>query len=288
MADREVALLLAADLKFEVDVPGGRRVTGALTGSGSALELRVSDPAMFAGRKDSGAVRGLAGALARHGLSVTVVAPSGPLVTLGAASTSWWQRRLTGSRHIRIERAAGLTSLVRGRAQAPTTGTLPGAALRPPVTPWPPAPTFRRRQRRPVTTTHDPEHGGNPRLVLAPGTLPGAQRQEFPLGRGVTTVGSGADCDIRLDGLESQHVEIRHDERDEYVVSRLTRTGDLRVNGARVQQAMLRTATRIELAGWTLTYARDEHADHGRPYGGRIGGELGHQHPQPPRSELRR
>jgi hypothetical protein len=104
----------------------------------------------------------------------------------------------------------------------------------------------------------------------------------------VTTVGSGADCDIRLDGLEPLHAQIRHDERDEYTVVGLARTGALRVNGAPVQHALLRTATRVDLAGWTLTYARDEYADHGRPYGGRIGGELGHQRPQPPRPDRRR
>jgi hypothetical protein len=286
MADQRTVhpgLALAADVEFSVDVPGARRVTGALTGSGSALELRVSDPFVFAGRSDSPAIRGLAGALAGRGLSVTVVAPSGPLVTLGAARTSWWQRRVTGSRHIRIERGAGLWSLARGRAQSASAGALPTAELRPPGTVWPPAPTFLRRRRPPVTTTHDPQRGGNPRLVLAPRPVPGDRRQVFALRAGVTTLGSAADCDIRLDGLEPRHAEIHHDERDEYVVVGLAGGGAVRVNGAPVGSALLRTATRLELGGWTLTYARDEFADHGRPYGGRVGGEIGHQRPQPPR-----
>src|SRR6478735_8294037 len=101
-------LTVEADLEFSVDIPGERTVTGALTGSGSALELRVSSPDMFAGRSDSGAVRSLARALADRGVSVTVVSPRGPLVTLGAQRTSWLQRRLTGSRHLRIERGAGV------------------------------------------------------------------------------------------------------------------------------------------------------------------------------------
>ena len=55
-----------------------------------------------------------------------------------------------------------------------------------------------------------------------------------------------------------------------------------------LHEALLRTGARIELGPWTLLYAREEHADHGRPYGGRIGGELGHQRPQPRREEMLR
>jgi hypothetical protein len=33
-----------------------------------------------------------------------------------------------------------------------------------------------------------------------------------------------------------------------------------------------------------MSFYREEYADHGRPYGGRLGGEIGHQRQQPPRS----
>ena len=69
--------------------------------------------------------------------------------------------------------------------------------------------------------------------------------------------------------------------RDEYVVHALD--PDTRVNGARVDQQFLRTGSRLRVGRWTLAYSRDEYADHGRPHGGRIGGELGRQQPQPPR-----
>jgi hypothetical protein len=36
---------------------------------------------------------------------------------------------------------------------------------------------------------------------------------------------------------------------------------------------------------WTFVYARDEYADHGRPYGGREGGEGTHQPRQPERPD---
>ena len=55
------------------------------------------------------------------------------------------------------------------------------------------------------------------------------------------------------------------------------------VNGAPVDSSLLRTASRVQLGEWTMTFYREEYADHGRPYGGRVGGEIGHQRPQPPR-----
>ncbi len=118
-------LTIDADLEFSVDIPGARTVTGSLTGSGRTLELRVSDPSLFAGRSDSGAIRGLARALAGRGLALHVVSAAGPLVTLGASHTSWLHRWVTGSRHIRVERGAGLWTLARGRTRSPKDGALP-------------------------------------------------------------------------------------------------------------------------------------------------------------------
>ena len=282
-------LLVDADLEFSVDIPGQRTLTGALTGRGKTLELTVSDPSVFAGRSDAGAIRGLAEGLAHQGVSVTVVAPAGPLVTLGVPRTSWLQRRLTGSRHIRVERGAGLWSLARGRTRAPRGGALPTSALAPPATVWPIAPTFRRWSRLPVTTTHASPGAGNPRLILAPSPYPTADDapQVFPLRAGVTTIGSDPGCDVVLAGLDPVHAEIHHDEHDEFVLVDLDAPGETRVNGAVVERSLLRTASRIRLGERTLTFYREEYADHGRPYGGRLGGEIGHQRPQPPRPRHR-
>jgi hypothetical protein len=282
-----IQLAVDADLEFSVDLPGSRSMTGRLTGSGSDLELRVSDPSLFAGRSDASAVRGFADGLARQGLRLTVVAPAGPLVTLGVPRTSWWQRRLTGSRHVRLSRGAGLWSLLRSRLSAPSGGALPTSALVPPSTLFPLVPTLRRRPRRPVTTTHDPDGGGNPRLIMAPGAhpLPDDEQRTFRLRNHVTTIGSGVACDIRLPGLEDVHAEIRHDEADEFVLVRRSPPGGVRVNGAPVDTALLRTSSRISLGGWTVSFYREEFADHGRPFGGRVGGEIGRQRPQPPRPQ---
>ena len=49
---------------------------------------------------------------------------------------------------------------------------------------------------------------------------------------------------------------------------------------------ILRTGARIELGPWRMGFFREEFADHGRPYGGRVGGELARQKRQPgPRGE---
>jgi hypothetical protein len=109
----------------------------------------------------------------------------------------------------------------------------------------------------------------------------------FRLSQDVTSIGSSTDCDIRLPGLAPRHAEVRHDERDEYVLVRLDAAGITRVHGAPADEALLRTGTRIQLGEWTMSFVREEYADHGRPYGGRIGGELGHQRSQPPRTPRR-
>jgi hypothetical protein len=275
-------LTIDADLEFTLDLPGSRTVRGSLTGSGKHLQLRVSDPFVFAGRSDASAVRGIADGLARQGVSLIVVAPAGPLVKLGVPRTSWLQRRVTGSRHIRVERGAGLWSLVRGRVQAPAGGALPPAELVPPATLFPLAPTFRRRARPPVTTTHASRGAGNPRLIMAPAThpWPGDRREVFRLRADVTTIGSDAGCDIRLAGLDPVEAEVRHDSADEFVVVRLGRRGNTRVHGAPVDRALLRDASRLNIGAWTMSFHREEYADHGRPYGGRLGGEIGRQRRQ--------
>lgn len=274
-------LTIAADLEFSVDLPDSPAVSGSLSGAGQALELRVSHPSAIAGRTDSPAIRNLAQLLADRGLTIRVVTPVGPLVTLREARTTWWHRLVTRSPHIRMERSAALWSLIRGRLLSAGGGAMPSAGLTPPSTPYPVAPTLVRRPRT-VTTTHDPFQGGNPRLVLPVGPHPrvGDHPTVFRLRDDVTTIGSDAGCDIRFPGLEGVHVEIRHNDEDDFVLTRVAAAGIVRVHGAATDLAVLRTGCLIDLGDCKLVFARDEYADHGRPYGGRIGGELGHQRTQ--------
>lgn len=278
--------VVEADLFFSVEVPGAASVSGSLEGRGSDLVLKVSDPAAFAGSGDAAGLRRLAGELSRLGLTVEVRDRRDVrLVTLGDVRSPWWQRPITRSPHLRVAGLRGLAAAGRGRARG-DSATLPRAALAPPATPYPLAPTFLRRPVRRVTTTHDPGRGGLPRLVeLLPdgGTLAGPPVHWLQQER--TVLGSDPACDVVLPGLAPRHAEVRQDEADEFTIVALD--PETRVHGQRVSTAVLRTAARIELGPEegrrVLTFVREEYADHGRPYGGRIGGELGHQRSQPSR-----
>ena len=207
------------------------------------------------------------------------------LVTIGAVSAPWWQRRATGSRRIRIGSLRGAWTAARSRAAAGAP-VLPDASSVPPATLFPLAPTFARRVRSGTGTTHDPAHGGGARLVTIGGQgwenkRPGVHWLDAEQ----TTIGSAPDCDVVLIGLEPHHATVVHDELDEYRVLPASAAASVRVHGARVHDSqLLRTGSRMQLGAHTLGFYREEFADHGRPYGGRIGGEAGHQRPQPPRT----
>ena len=268
-------------LDFSVAV-GELRMEGALHGAGRALTLEVDDPKLLGG-SGAGPARTLAAGLAEQGLRLTITADR-ELVTLGVPRASFWHRRVTGSPHIEVASLRAAFLLLRLRTNAPDD-----RPLVPPATPLPLAPTFLRRRRRP-TTTHDPDRGGYPRLALtsAPGARPTERPRVFMLGER-TVLGSDRSCDVVLPGLQPRHAEIVRTDADEFVLRPWHPAVDVRVHGAVVlHEALLRTGTRIQLGGWTVAYAREEYADHGRPYGGRIGGELGRQRPQPPREALAR
>jgi hypothetical protein len=152
-----------------------------------------------------------------------------------------------------------------------------------------------------VGTTH--AGGGHPRLVVSyggavlvddePGArggepdVGGVRPNEIELAPGTTTIGSGAGSDLRLEGLDDQHAIVVLSAGDEYVLVDRSLDGGTRVNGLVVSSTVeqghpLRTGDRVELGPWVLAYMRDEAADHGRPYGGRQGGEGSLQQGQPP------
>lgn len=107
-----------------------------------------------------------------------------------------------------------------------------------------------------------------------------AEQREFELLPGVTVIGSGADADLRLDGLDDHHAEIRRDRADEYIYVDLGTSAGSRIDGQPVGEQALHTGDRIELGKWTVSYYREEFADHGRPYGSRQGGEFSRQQQQ--------
>ncbi|MDO7868414.1 FHA domain-containing protein [Nocardioides jiangxiensis] len=275
---------VTADLRFSVGTADGRTIDGRVHGDGRRLQLEMADPAAFAGFADAPGVAGIAEALAVRGLVLDVMeGPGRRLLSLGAVHAPWWQRRITGSRRIRLAGWRALRAPSRARLRelaGRVQGKEPTGGLLPPATPFPLAPTFARRVRVRPTGTNDPARGGQPRLVLVRDSYrPGERQPIFWLGEGTCRIGSGADCDIRLPGLRELHAEVVHDANDEFVV--MAHAPATYVHGAPAIRAVLRTGARLRVGEWTLAFARAEYADHGRPFAGRVGGELGHQRPQP-------
>lgn len=276
-------LTTEADLHLEIERPDRSSVHAHLHGAGSRLTMEVDRPGAFAGADDAPALRDVAEGLASLGVSVRVEHRGQHLVTIGDTRAPWWHRRVTGSRRIRLGSLGGVLTTARSRARR-TESILPSATMLPPGTVTPLFPTVQLHKHRPVGTTHAEDGAGGPRLVLAWDYTMGDERAPTYWLEERTVIGSDEACDIVLPGLRGQHAVVEHVAGDEYAVT--TVGGETRVHGAGAEGQTLRTGARIEVGHHTLVYYREEYADHGRPYGGRIGGELGHQQPQPSREEL--
>ncbi|QCR20862.1 hypothetical protein C1N71_13505 [Agrococcus sp. SGAir0287] len=221
----------------------------------------------------------LAEDLAKRGVSVRIDGPEGTLVSFGDVKANAVQRLVTGSHHVAVGSPAAIARLGRGEQLADVS--------LPPSTLLPIAPTLARRIRRRPTTTHATPGSGRPRLVFAVGTgaWTPAVPYEFDLLPDRTTIGSSEDADLRLEGLDPIHAEIEHRGDDEYVLHArgVVGGGSASRDEGEPQPRVLRTGARIEMGPWRLAYVREEYADHGRPFGGRQGGELSFQRWQPPR-----
>lgn len=281
---------LDIDLSFSEHEQGADADTppfeGTITAAGTEVRIVVSDPSRLPGngRRTLAELSTVADALASRGISVKLEGPDGPILQLGDVKKSALQRVITGSRHIRLGSVGAVAPLLTRRNKGQVL-TFPI----PPETPFPLVPTINRTVRRRITTTHYTPGSGRPRLIFAVGdaTWDGSRPREFGLLPTKTVIGSGEEADLRLPGLAPVHAEIRHEGDDEYVLYGFDVVGG---GGAREQGPgrggggrILRTGARIELGDWRLAYFRAEFADHGRPYGGRVGGEFARQRKQPPR-----
>ena len=92
-----MALMLAADLSLDLEVEGKPTVHARLRGAANRMTLEVDEASAFAGSRDAPAVRALAEGLAARGMIIRVESGGRHLVSLGAVSAPWWQRRATGS-----------------------------------------------------------------------------------------------------------------------------------------------------------------------------------------------
>ncbi|MHC5796244.1 FHA domain-containing protein [Lacisediminihabitans sp. FW035] len=277
---------LEIDLTFSLAEPTGSGAAdlleGTITAAGSDVQVFASHPEMLVqGRSVKLAdIRTLAKEIAGFGLSITLSGPDGVIARIGDVDAPMMQRVVTGSPHIRLGSATALAPLLRNRGSATTAIPLP------PPTLFPLVPTINRRIKRTVTTTHYLPGSGRPRLIFVIGSenWNGQMPREFDLLPNGTTIGSGAEADLQLDGLNPVHAEIRHTADDEYVLYPIGElSGSSRLpesSGRKDGGQVLRTGTRIELGHWKMAYFREEFADHGRPHGGRVGGELARQKPQ--------
>jgi len=135
-------------------------------------------------------------------------------------------------------------------------------------------------------TTHAAWGAGNPRLIVASED----SRVTIDLVDDETTLGAAAGNTIELPGADPLHATITHDDRDEYVLT-LHGEGEMNADplasgtheGARTET--LRQGASFTVGPWRIVFQRDEYADHGRPYGGRQGGEYSDQPAQPRRPD---
>lgn len=134
-------------------------------------------------------------------------------------------------------------------------------------------------------TTHASGGAGHPRMILSVNDAsadlaPGSPERELALNTDSTAFGSGAAADVTLAGLAALHAEVLRDERDEYRIFDRS-GGGTTVDGAIADGTLLHTGDRVSMGEWTMSFYREEFADHGRPFGGRQGGELAVDDPQP-------
>ncbi|WP_407357764.1 FHA domain-containing protein [Microbacterium sp. LTA6] len=138
------------------------------------------------------------------------------------------------------------------------------------------------------TTTHAEWGAGNPHLLITRDD----ERTEHPLDVDVVRIGSAGGNELQLSDTDPVHATIQHDERDEYVLTlhgegEMNAQPDAAATHAGERTQTLRTGARFTAGPWTFVFAREEYADHGRPYGGRLGGEYSDQRLQPPRPDYR-
>lgn len=110
-------------------------VPAVLVRDRGGLVLRIDDAAAFARVRASRDVRDAAARMAQRGVVVRVECRGRALVTLGVAHVPWWQRALTGARHVRLHAWPGAVRRSATRDRDRQQGTGSGVLDLPPPTP---------------------------------------------------------------------------------------------------------------------------------------------------------
>lgn len=268
------------DLDFTVDQSSeatgdSETVTGTVTAAGRTIHIKADSDAIF--RVSRGENRYSLNQFARRlkssGIQLVVDGPNGNIITMGDVKPNLAGRIAMNSNAVRI----GSLRNVKGLWQKDRNG----GSQNVPSTLFPLFPTFQRNQRMRPTTTHYADRGGRPRLIFVKDSesWDGKAPKVIHLVDDILEIGSAPERGLALEGLEPIHARIVRDELDEYILQAVHRVGgSAGLNTG--DEYVLRSGARIEIGGWRLVFYREEYADHGRPYGGRNGGELAHQRPQ--------
>lgn len=271
------------DLKFSVSSPPDprgdtERGSGTIKAAGKTITVTTDSLSIFPSMRnlDRGALNGFARRLKEAGISLVVEGPDGTIVSLGNVKSNLVSRIGTNSPAIKLGKPAASRSLLARRPGAADMG-----AMGIPGTLFPLVPTVRRNYRSRPTTTHYARGGGAPRLIFVKDsqTWNGVAPQVVPIPEEGLEIGNAPGAGLVLPGLDPVHARIVHNDVDEYVLVAVGRVGGSA--GLRSgESATLRSGARIEVGQWRILFIREEYADHGRPFGGRNGGELSFQRPQ--------
>jgi len=276
-------VLLDIDLNFSLSSNDSHpALTGSVTASGTHVTVTLDNGAVALPDTRSGLVlaRAVGAELANLGLTVSLRTRHGLVGSAGAVRSSWLERMITKSRHLKLRSLPALAALRReGRTLDAQPITVPPSTL------FPITPTIQRWVRPQITTTHYLPGSGRPRLMFAVSSTKwdGRAPREFDLLPDVTEIGSAESADLVLPGLDAVHARIVHDERDEYVLYILgdePHTEPLLFDARATTGRILRTGALITLGQWRLAFFREEFADHGRPFGGRDGRKITGQRQQ--------
>ncbi|KQR03717.1 hypothetical protein ASF72_05175 [Arthrobacter sp. Leaf141] len=267
---------LDIDVDFSYTDGAGTVTNGTARAAGTEVTVSLDSlaPVGGGGLPSLDDVRPFADMLAGKGVSVTLAGPDGTILSLGAVNSPATQRLVTRSANIKLGKLGALMPLARqGRRKAA------GVPLLPPATPLPLLPTVRRNITRRITTTHYTRGSGRPRLIFVQdaASWTGQVPREVTLDQESLSIGSDPGSGLLLEGLDGLHAEVVHDGRDEYI---LVPHGSVSGSVSGTGPSVLRTGARIQMGQWCLAFFREEFADHGRPHGGRSGGELAYERPQ--------
>src|SRR5215467_13096117 len=89
----------------------------------------------------------------------------------------------------------------------------------------------------------------------------GQPLMRFPLGRGTTKIGRGAECDITLAGETLSRIHLLlHESEGSYFAKNVGRS-PLQHNGKKVESTPLQEGDRLSVSDWEITFSRENEID---------------------------